>query len=640
MLRTLALPLALLAPPQGAPVPSETNAVAPPASEQEMTSVLVFSEIGANDFRISNVGADGDATADAGWPAVAYDPVLNRFLAVWAADDVNYGTVDDEWEISGQFLDASDGSEIGKDFRISQMGPDKDPTYDAILADVAHDPVLNRYLVVWRGDDDSVGPDELEVWGQLIDGATGAEIGADFRISDAGPNGDTTFEASYPAVAFNPTTQEFLVVWEANEGEPGKADKEIFGQLISSATGAEVGPNDFQISEMGGLGDIDYQAEEPAVVYCPERDEFLVVWEGSDDRIGLALDEIEIFGQRLDHNGKQVGPDDFRISDMGPDGDDYFRAYGPAVAWSDLADHYLVAWPGYDVVPGVNDIEIFCQLLDADGSEVGPNDLLISEMGLPGVYLHLAFAPSVAFVRSSNEFVVVWYGDESYGTYTDREIFGQAIDAVSGYQRGEDDFRLSDMGPDGNSLYTAHHPDVAYNPRDGHYLTVWNGSDDSGGLSPYEREVFGQLANSSVGVRYCTAGTSASGCQARIEATGTPSASTPKGFYLHATDVEGSKSALFFFGVNGRQANPWGKGSSYQCVVPPVKRAGLLVPNGTTGECDGWFTQDLNSRWAARPLQNPGAGAVVQAQLWYRDPLNTSNQTTSLSDAIEFTVGP
>ena len=56
--------------------------------------------------------------------------------------------------------------------------------------------------------------------------------------------------------------------------------------------------------------------------------------------------------------------------------------------------------------------------------------------------------------------------------------------------------------------------------------------------------------------------------------------------------------------------------------------------------CDGTFAQDLNARWTAKPNQNPGAGAVVQAQLWYRDPFNTSNQTTSLSDAIEFTVGP
>jgi len=30
---------------------------------------------------------------------------------------------------------------------------------------------------------------------------------------------------------------------------------------------------------------------------------------------------------------------------------------------------------------------------------------------------------------------------------------------------------------------------------------------------------------------------------------------------------------------------------------------------------------------------------VVQAQLWHRDPGNTSSQTTALSDAIEFAIG-
>ena len=141
-------------------------------------------------------------------------------------------------------------------------------------------------------------------------------------------------------------------------------------------------------------------------------------------------------------------------------------------------------------------------------------------------------------------------------------------------------------------------------------------------------------------VNYCTAGTSASGCQATLSATGTPSATAPTGFFLNASSVEGQKSGLFFFGTNGRQANPWGNGTSLQCVTPPVARAGLLGLSGTVGLCDGSFSQDLNARWTAKPAQNPGAGTVTQAQLWYRDPLNTSNQTTSLSDAIEFTVAP
>ena len=74
-----------------------------------------------------------------------------------------------------------------------------------------------------------------------------------------------------------------------------------------------------------------------------------------------------------------------------------------------------------------------------------------------------------------------------------------------------------------------------------------------------------------------------------------------------------------------------------------MKRGGLLTGVGTPGGCDGSFAQDLNARWCPscpKWKHNPGAGVVVQAQLWYRDPQSTSNQTTSLSDAIEFTVAP
>ena len=139
---------------------------------------------------------------------------------------------------------------------------------------------------------------------------------------------------------------------------------------------------------------------------------------------------------------------------------------------------------------------------------------------------------------------------------------------------------------------------------------------------------------------YCTPGTSASGCQASISAAGTPSATAALGFILSASSVEGLKNGQFFFGTNGRQANPWGTGTSYQCVVPPVVRAGLLIGVGVVGLCNGSFAQDLNAVWTTKPAKNPGAGALVQAQFWYRDPFSTSNQPTSLSDAIEFVVAP
>lgn len=144
-------------------------------------------------------------------------------------------------------------------------------------------------------------------------------------------------------------------------------------------------------------------------------------------------------------------------------------------------------------------------------------------------------------------------------------------------------------------------------------------------------------------VTYCTAGTSANGCQALISSFGTASASIDMGFELRVAQVEGSTPGLFFFGTNGRQANSWGSGTSFQCVTPSVVRTPIQSSSGSPNACDGAVSIDLSALWCStcpQPSKNPGAGATVQAQLWYRDALNTSNQTTSLSDAIEFGLEP
>ena len=141
-------------------------------------------------------------------------------------------------------------------------------------------------------------------------------------------------------------------------------------------------------------------------------------------------------------------------------------------------------------------------------------------------------------------------------------------------------------------------------------------------------------------VSYCTPGTSASGCQATLSSSGTPSLSLASGFSVLAATVEGSNNGIFFFGWNGRQANPWGNGTSYQCVVPPVKRGSVLPKQGTNGACDGAFALDLNAFLQAKPWKAPPPAIPVQLQLWYRDPQSTSNQTTSLSDALEFQMAP
>ena len=144
-------------------------------------------------------------------------------------------------------------------------------------------------------------------------------------------------------------------------------------------------------------------------------------------------------------------------------------------------------------------------------------------------------------------------------------------------------------------------------------------------------------------VNYCTPGTSASGCTATLSAVGSPSISRDSGFIVYTTGFEGDKRGIFYSGQTGRQAAPWGNGTSFQCVTPPVKRSGIQDQTGTAGACDGWARSDLNAFWCPTcPKGNnpPVPGTKMQIQFWYRDPSNTSNQSTSLSDAIEVDICP
>lgn len=142
------------------------------------------------------------------------------------------------------------------------------------------------------------------------------------------------------------------------------------------------------------------------------------------------------------------------------------------------------------------------------------------------------------------------------------------------------------------------------------------------------------------GIAYCTAGTSASGCTAAISSLGDASRSAATGFVVSATGVEGAKNGMFYFSTSGAQSNVWGNGTSLQCAAPPVKRTGILSGAGTAGQCDGTLQLDFNAWMSANPTSAPPPGTAAYLQGWYRDPFNTSNRTSSLSNALRVSVCP
>ena len=391
---------------------------------------------GPNDFRISDMGPDGDANFDAGEPSVAYDPMSDQYLVVWSGDDNTAPLVDNEFEIFGQRLTGT-GTEIGpNDFRVSDMGADGDVTRGAFHPDVAVLPTWLEYLVVWSGDDSTglLVDDEFEIFAQRINAPSGAEIGTDFRISDMGPDGSANFAALSPHVAANTTLNEFLAVWSGDDDSGGLVDDEfeIFGQRV--AFGAQVGQNDFRISDMGPDGNPNFGAPGADAVFNPTASEYLVVWWGDDNNVPLVDNEFEIFGQRITPTGGEIGTNDFRISGLGPDGDTSFAAGNPAVIWDATNNEYFVVWFGADNAGALvaAEAEVWGQRLTAAGAEVGPNDVRLSDMGTDGNALVDALVPAVAFGTTPGSSLVVWWGDDDTAPLVDEEfeVYGQLFSAT------------------------------------------------------------------------------------------------------------------------------------------------------------------------------------------------------------------
>ena len=448
------------------------------------------------DLRISFMGPDGNASFDANASSVAYNPAANEYLVVWTGDDNAAPLVDEEFEVYAQRMSAS-GTPIGGRIRVSDMGPDGDGIYDAFGPRVAYNSADNQYLVVWTGDDNTLPlvDNELEIFAQRLT-ALGAEVGTnDFRVSNMGPDGDATYIAAGASVAYSSGSNQYLVTWRGDDDTPPlvNGEIEIFGQRLT-AGGAEAGA-DFRISDMGPNGNLGYAALFPSVAYNSADNQYLVTWEGDDDNAPLVNGEFEIFGQRLNAVGAETGANDFRISDVGPDGDTTYGAHFPSVAYNSVDNQYLVTWEGDDnTAPLVNEEdEVFGQRLDAAGAETGANDFRISDMGPDGGTNYGASDTRVAYNPVENQYLVTWEGDDDTAPLVNNEfeIFGQQLDGT-GAELGVNDFRISDMGPGGSTLYSGTDARVAYNSADKQYLVTWEGDDDTAPLVDDEFEIFGR----------------------------------------------------------------------------------------------------------------------------------------------------
>ncbi len=320
-------------------------------------------------------------------PRTAYNVTANGYLAVW---EHAYSATD--YDIYARRVDAGGaplGSEIGiVTSSVHQNHPD-----------VVANPAANEYLIVWEHEYSATDHD-IHAWRMTT---TGTLIGSELTIA-----ANAAFE-SYPVVAYNPVSNEYLVVYQRRVGSDEFAQYDIYAQRVHPEGVLIGGP----ILIAGSL----LQEERPAVAY---GDGYLVVWQGKQAGTG----DYGIYGQRLGDIGTLIGGA-IAISTWEED------QLVPRVAYSSENNSYLVVMEDHHY-GAANGWDIYGQIVKTDGA------LGSSLITAGGSDTRHQFNPDIAYSQAGRSYLVVW--ELEYGT-SDHDIYGRRV-AYNGSQP-ESQFAIS-----------------------------------------------------------------------------------------------------------------------------------------------------------------------------------------------------
>ena len=146
---------------------------------------------------------------------------------------------------------------------------------------------------------------------------------------------------------------------------------------------------------------------------------------------------------------------------------------------------------------------------------------------------------------------------------------------------------------------------------------------------------------------YCTAKVNSLGCTPRIAFAGGASAANKAPFFVTVDQVRNNKPGLFFYRLNGAPATLPFQGGTL-CVGPTnIRRTTAFSAGGNpapANDCSGVFAIDFNAFGAGLLGGNPDPGLGVQGnayqcQAWGRDQGFPAPNNTTLSDALDVTIG-
>lgn len=312
-------------------------------------------------------------------PSVAYDPAADAYLIVWKAERGATG-----YDVVGRRLGGS-GSLLGGEIVVSASA-----NVEQYQPCVAYNPTAGEFLVIWY---EFRGASGFDVMGRRL-ASDGSPTGGDLVISAS-----AGLEQYRPRLTFNPTWNEYLVVWYEYRGG---VSWDIMGKRLGPG-GASIG-SDFVVSNGSN------QQEQPTVIANPGAAECLVVWQENRGATGY-----DIVGRRVGAAGTLVGSDLVVSASVN-------AQFQPAIALDPLTGVYHVAWAE---ATASNGFDVLSRRVGGTGSLVGAETVVSSRSG------HQT-EPTLAIDTGNGQALAAW----NEGTATGRDLYFSLIGVGAGQALG------------------------------------------------------------------------------------------------------------------------------------------------------------------------------------------------------------
>jgi hypothetical protein len=348
---------------------------------------------------------------------------------------------------------------------------------------------------------------------------SGNVSGAKFEVWYDGDNDSTTFNADFLSTPVDLTSGGTLNAFRIDTTSSTDPRVAFFFRAYSSSSNFST--NTFFLPSGGGAVDLrfsdftieggtgaDFSAIR-AIRISTVSSQSSVAYTGVINTIStVAVDDRATI---------ETGPNDFRISVAGTDGDGALND-SPAIASNDSGEALIVWYQDAKLDPGdaAAQQEIFGRRVNRNtGATIGA-PFRISDMGgtTAPTSFHAGDHPDVVYNSTDDEYFVVWSGDDDTDpdpTLVDnkQEVFGQRVNSDGSFDGGN--VRISHMGNEGDANSWALSPSVAWDSENNRYLVVWTGS-NSTSSGTAEQEIYGRIVNAN--------GTSFSSDEIRISTVG------------------------------------------------------------------------------------------------------------------------